>query len=64
MIHKVVIVLESEDNNPSVDMSIKFEPTLQGADIEELGYYPAVYAFLDKHIMPMLSEVAEERTVH
>lgn len=55
--HAAVMTIASsgEDNNVAVE--IRWEPELEGTEVEDLGYLPASYKFVQAYVMPMLEEV-------
>lgn len=54
--HKLHITISSVDDEPDTYVSIQFDPSLDGEDLQRLGYKPASYIFLDKYVMPMIEQ--------
>lgn len=54
--HKLHITVSSVDDEPDTYVSVHFDPPLTGEEIEQLGYKPASYIFLDKYVMPMFEQ--------
>lgn len=54
--HVVTVTLSSINDGSNVRVEVKWDPDLEGADIEELGYLPASYQFVQEFILPCLEE--------
>lgn len=54
MTHKAIITITSEGNSPSVSVNLDWTPSLDQFDPRELGYTPAAFHFIEKHILPVL----------
>lgn len=48
--HKAVVTIYSTQDSPEVFMEVQWEPTLEGKDIEDQGYIPAAYKFMQQVI--------------
>lgn len=55
-IFQVSLVCTSVADDDNVQVEVKWSPDMEGTDIEELGYLPASYRFLQDHILPALTE--------
>lgn len=55
-VHNVEVHISSKGKSESVDIKIKWDPDEDVIDVEELGYYPAAYFFVEKYILPGLEE--------
>lgn len=49
--HKAVIEVYSTLDSPEVHMEVKWEPTIDGEDIEDQGYIPAAYQFVQQVLL-------------
>lgn len=49
--HKVVVEVYSSHDSPEVHMEVKWEPTINGKDIEDQGYIPAAYMFVQQCLL-------------
>lgn len=49
--HKVVVEVYSTNDSPEVHMEVKWEPTIDGKDIEDQGYIPAAYQFIQQVLL-------------
>lgn len=56
--HRVVVEVTSFEDNPEVHMEVKWEPTIDGKDIEDQGYIPAAYLFVQQCLLA--AEAASE----
>lgn len=54
--HKVTVTLYSKNDEKGVWLSASWEPDVDGADIEALGYIPASYLFMQEYIAPAIEE--------
>lgn len=52
--HKCVLTISSEGNDPGVHVELEWSPDLDKFDPRELGYTPAAFQFLERHILPIL----------
>lgn len=49
--HKVTVEVFSTKDSPEVHMEVKWEPTIDGKDIEDQGYIPAAYMFVQQCLL-------------
>lgn len=52
--HEVTVVVQSSLDDPHVSMEVQWRPLLSSEEIQEMGYVPAAYQFVQQ-----LLEVAE-----
>lgn len=45
--HRATITVTSQEDDPEVRLEVKWEPTIDGEDIEDQGYIPAAYHFVE-----------------
>jgi hypothetical protein len=58
--HKVTLTAYSDGPEESVNITVKWDPDLEGVDIEALGYLPASFEFLQKFILPAIDAAFQE----
>lgn len=56
--HRVLVEVTSVGDSPEVKMEVKWEPALEGSDIEDQGYIPAAYMFVQQCLLA--AELASE----
>ena len=44
--HQVTVLVQSQLESPEVHMEIKWQPLISDEEIEEMGYVPAAYKFI------------------
>ena len=44
--HQVEILVQSQLDNPEIHMEVKWQPLMSDEEIEEVGYVPAAYQFI------------------
>lgn len=54
--HRVTMTLSSNERDDGVNVHIKWDPDIDGKGIEEIGYLPASYQFLQQYILPVLED--------
>lgn len=71
--HKVVVEVSSFEDSPEVHMEVRWEPSLEGKDIEEQGYVPAAYLFVQRCLLAAeeastddvdIEDLSEDRTLN
>lgn len=63
-LHTVTVEIVSRGDSPSVDLNIKWDPDEEPIKVEEMGYYPASYLFVEKFILPGLEEALKDVELH
>lgn len=56
--HQVTVVVTSHEDSPEVHMEVKWEPAIGGQEIEDQGYIPAAYLFVQNCLLA--AEMATE----
>lgn len=59
----VTMTLTSIGKDEDVAVQIRMNPDLAGVNIQELGFLPASFKFLETYIMPALNEAYVESEV-
>lgn len=54
--YKATLTITSHDDSGDVQVEIKWDPDMQGLDIQELGFYPASYQFVEQYVLPALEK--------
>lgn len=52
--HKATLTIYSDSVDPDVWIQLEWDPQITGADIQQLGYLPAAFGFVQEHVVPML----------
>lgn len=55
--HKATVVAYSTEDGEEIELEVTWEPTMTGQDIEDEGYIPAAYLFVQK-IVELAAESA------
>lgn len=55
--HKATLICTSVGDGDEVQVEVRWSPDIDGTGVEELGYLPASFRFLQDYILPAL-EVA------
>jgi hypothetical protein len=58
--YTAVVILSSTGDSNDVNVSIEWNPNLTGKDIEEAGFIPASFLFVQDFIMPALEQAFQE----
>jgi hypothetical protein len=54
--HRAIIIIASNGKEPDVNGCVKWDPDLEGKDIEDLGYLPASFMLVEDYILPALEQ--------
>lgn len=58
--HQVVITISSKDDKQEVNMQVNWDPLLDNAEVESLGFTPAAYLLAENFLMSMENLIAVE----
>ena len=58
--HTAVLVCSSIGDSEDVQVEVRWSPDMEGSDVEELGYLPASFRFLQDYILPALEQAMVE----
>lgn len=58
--YTAVIVVSSVGRDGEVSLSVEWNPNLTGKDIEEAGFIPASFKFVQDFIMPALEDAFQD----
>jgi hypothetical protein len=52
--HKATLTVYSNGKKEMISVKVQLEPDVEGVSIEELGYLPAAYQFMEEYIFPAI----------
>lgn len=58
--HTAVLICSSIGDSEDVQVEVRWSPDMEGSDVEELGYLPASFRFLQDYILPALEQAMVE----
>ena len=58
--YTAIIVVSSTGDSNDTEVSVEWNPELTGEDIEELGFMPGSFKFVEDYILPALERAYEE----
>lgn len=58
--HTAVLICTSIGAGEDVQVEVRWNPDIEGEDVEELGYLPASYKFIQDYILPALENALLE----
>ena len=54
--HKTILTVYSNADDSMISVRVQCDPFLDGKDIQELGYMPASYLFLQEYLLPAIEQ--------
>lgn len=54
--HKVTLTLSSDGPENMIQVKVHWEPDIEGKTIEEIGFLPASYQFMQEYILPAVEQ--------
>lgn len=54
--HNAIITLSSNGDEDMIQVSVKWEPDIEGKTIEEIGFLPASYQFVQQYMLPAIEQ--------
>ena len=58
--HTAVLLCSSIGDSEDVQVEVRWSPDMEGTDVQELGYLPASFRFLQDYILPALENAFTE----
>lgn len=58
--HKATLTVCSDGPKGMISLKINWDPEITGSTVEELGYLPAAYQFIQDFIVPAINEAYME----
>jgi hypothetical protein len=54
--HKAVLTVYSNGSSNMISVKVNWEPKIDQEAVEELGYLPAAYGFVEDYLLPAIEE--------
>lgn len=54
--HKAILTVYSNGDNNMISVKVRWDPPMNEESIQELGYLPAAYGFVEDYLLPAIEE--------